>query len=126
MVQALHDHLERRLPEAGFHATADDAVRLAVAAQLRAAPAWSPTASSAGTTTRASWVAGWTTASSSRSRTSPLVDDPEKFRREMESLDVPTARLRLRDLADNPVAPAGVAEAKLHAIAAAAELARRG
>ena len=36
MVQAVHERLEGRLDEASFQATADDAVRLAVAAQLRA------------------------------------------------------------------------------------------
>ena len=36
MLQAMHEHLERRLSEAEFQSTADDAVRLAVEAQLRA------------------------------------------------------------------------------------------
>src|SRR6266705_2568811 len=36
MLQAIHEHLEGRLGEAEFEATGDDAVRLAVDAQLRA------------------------------------------------------------------------------------------
>ena len=36
MLQAVHDHLEGRLGDAEFHATADDAVRLSIDAQLRA------------------------------------------------------------------------------------------
>jgi 5-methyltetrahydropteroyltriglutamate--homocysteine methyltransferase len=36
MLQAIHDHLEGRLPQPEFQATADDAVRLAVDAQIRA------------------------------------------------------------------------------------------
>jgi 5-methyltetrahydropteroyltriglutamate--homocysteine methyltransferase len=36
MLQAMHDHMEGRLENAAFQATADDAVRLSVAAQLRA------------------------------------------------------------------------------------------
>ena len=36
LLQALHQHLEGRLSDADFQATADDAVRLAVAAQVRA------------------------------------------------------------------------------------------
>jgi 5-methyltetrahydropteroyltriglutamate--homocysteine methyltransferase len=36
MLAAIHQHLEGRLPEAEFQATADDAVRLAVDAQRRA------------------------------------------------------------------------------------------
>ena len=36
MLQALHEYLERRLPDLAFLSTADDAVRLAVEAQLRA------------------------------------------------------------------------------------------
>jgi 5-methyltetrahydropteroyltriglutamate--homocysteine methyltransferase len=36
MLQAVHEHMEGRLDEASFQRTADDAVRLAVAAQLRA------------------------------------------------------------------------------------------
>ena len=35
MLQAMHEHIEGRLSEAEFQATADDAVRLAVEAQLR-------------------------------------------------------------------------------------------
>src|SRR5439155_18529260 len=36
MLQAIHDHVEGRLKEEDFQATADDAVRLCVEAQLRA------------------------------------------------------------------------------------------
>jgi hypothetical protein len=36
MLQAIHEHLEGRLSDAEFQTTADDAVRLAVQAQLRA------------------------------------------------------------------------------------------
>ena len=36
MLRAVHDHLENRLGDEEFHATADDAVRMAMDAQLRA------------------------------------------------------------------------------------------
>ena len=36
LVRAIHEHLAGRLPDDEFQATADDAVRLAVQAQLRA------------------------------------------------------------------------------------------
>jgi len=37
MLQAMHEHVEGRLGEEEFQSTADDAVRLAVEAQLRSA-----------------------------------------------------------------------------------------
>src|SRR5204863_1247307 len=36
MVQAVHDRLEGKLPDADFQATADDAVKLAVDSQIKA------------------------------------------------------------------------------------------
>jgi len=89
MLQAIHEHLEGRLGEAEFEATADDAVRLAVDAQLRAGV--------------------------------NVVTDGFGADRVLLTPDCGFATF-----ADNPVASARVAEDKLRAIAAAAELVRRG
>jgi 5-methyltetrahydropteroyltriglutamate--homocysteine methyltransferase len=95
MLQALHDHLEGRLPEADFQATADDAVRLVVAAQLRAG-ADVVTDGEQRRDNYASFVGGRLDNCQLIPLTDllPLVDDPEKFRRELESLDVPAAEVR--------------------------------
>jgi 5-methyltetrahydropteroyltriglutamate--homocysteine methyltransferase len=95
MLQALHDHLEGRMVETDFQATADDAVRLAVAAQLRAGVDV-VTDGEQRRDNYASFVGGRLDNSQLIPLTDllPLVDDPEKFRREMESLDVPAAQVR--------------------------------
>ena len=95
MLQAVHEHIEGRLGEAEFQATADDAVRLAVDAQLR------------------SGVDVITDGEQRRDNYSsfvgarldncqlipltdllPLVDHPEEFAAQMESLDVPAEDVR--------------------------------
>jgi len=95
MLQAIHEHLEGRLGEAEFAATGDDAVRLAVDAQLRAGV----DAVSDGEQRRdnyASFVGGRLDNCQLIPLTDllPLVDDPEKFEREMRSLDVPASEVR--------------------------------
>ncbi len=95
MLQAIHEHLEGRLGEAEFQATADDAVRLAVDAQLRAGA----DVVSDGEQRRdnyASFVGGRLDNCQLIPLTDllPLVDDPEKFEREMRSLDVPASEVR--------------------------------
>jgi 5-methyltetrahydropteroyltriglutamate--homocysteine methyltransferase len=95
MLQAIHEHLEGRLGEPEFQATADDAVRLAVDAQLRARA----DVISDGEQRRdnyASFVGGRLDNCQLIPLTDllPLVDDPEKFEREMRSLDVPASEVR--------------------------------
>lgn len=95
MVRALHDRLEGRTSEEDFQATADDAVRLAVAAQLRAGV----DVVTDGEQRRDSY------ASFAGARLDncelipltdllPLVDDPEEFERELRALDVPAPEVR--------------------------------
>jgi 5-methyltetrahydropteroyltriglutamate--homocysteine methyltransferase len=95
MLQAIHEHLEGRLDEAEFQATGDDAVRLAVDAQLRAGA----DVISDGEQRRdnyASFVGSRLDNCQLIPLTDllPLVDDPEKFEREMRSLDVPASEVR--------------------------------
>ena len=95
MLQAIHDHLEGRLGEAAFEATGDDAARLAVDAQVRAGV----DVVSDGEQRRdnyASFVGGRLDNCQLIPLTDllPLVDDPEKFEREMRSLDVPASEVR--------------------------------
>ena len=95
MLQALHDYLERRLDEAVFQQTADDAVRLAVASQERA----SVDVMTDGEQRRDSY------ASFIGRRLDncllipitdllPYVDDPAAFEAELRALDVPAAKVR--------------------------------
>src|SRR5947209_18951300 len=95
MLQAIHDHLEGRLGEAAFEATGDDAARLAVDAQVRAGV----DVVSDGEQRRdnyASFVGGLLENCQLIPLTDllPLVDDPEKFEKELESLDVPASEVR--------------------------------
>jgi len=95
MLQAIHEHLEGRLGDSEFAATGDDAVRLAVDAQLRAGV----DVVSDGEQRRdnyASFVGGRLENCQLIPLTDllPLVDDPEKFEREMRSLDVPASEVR--------------------------------
>lgn len=95
LIRALHDHLEGKLTRREFHEYADDAVRLSVAAQLRAG------------------VDVVTDGEQRRDNYSsfvgnildncaliplvdllPLVDHPEEFARELDSLDVPSSEVR--------------------------------
>ena len=95
MIEAMHAHVEGRLDERAFAETADDAVRLAVAAQERAR-ADVVTDGEQRRDSYASFVA---------SRLDncqliplvdllPLVDDPEEFAAELRALDVPAADVR--------------------------------
>jgi 5-methyltetrahydropteroyltriglutamate--homocysteine methyltransferase len=95
MLQAIHEHLEGRLNEGEFQATGDDAVRLAVDAQLRSGA----DVISDGEQRRdnyASFVGSRLDNCQLIPLTDllPLVDDPEKFEREMRSLDVPASEVR--------------------------------
>src|SRR3989442_87700 len=95
MLQAIHEHLEGRLGESEFHATGDDAVRLAVDAQLRAG-ADVITDGEQRRDNYASYVGGRLDNCQLIPLTDllPLVDDPEKFEKEMRSLDVPASEVR--------------------------------
>lgn len=95
MLQAVHEHMEGRLDDAGFHATADDAVTLAIAAQVRAGA----DVVSDGEQRRdsyASFVASRLDNCQLIPLTDllPLVDDPEEFERELRALDVPAGDVR--------------------------------
>lgn len=95
MLQALHEHNEGRLDDAGFAATADDAVRLAVSAQLRAGV----DVVSDGEQRRdsyASFVGGRLDNCQLIPLTDllPLVDDPQAFEQELRALDVPAGEVR--------------------------------
>jgi len=95
MLQAIHEHLEGRLSDAEFQTTADDAVRLAVQAQLRAGVDI-VTDGEQRRDNYASFVGGLLDNCQLIPLTDllPLVDDPAKFEAEMRSLDVPAAEVR--------------------------------
>jgi 5-methyltetrahydropteroyltriglutamate--homocysteine methyltransferase len=95
MVQAIHEHLESRLGDAEFEATGDDAVRLAVAAQLRAGVDV-VTDGEQRRDNYASFVGGRLDNCQLIPLTDllPLVDDPDEFRAELQALDVPAAEVR--------------------------------
>ena len=95
LLRALHDHLQGRLSDEEFGATADDAVRLAVAAQVRAGV----DVVSDGEQRRdnyASFVGGLLQNCQLIPITDllPYVDDPEQFERELRALDVPAGQVR--------------------------------
>jgi 5-methyltetrahydropteroyltriglutamate--homocysteine methyltransferase len=95
MLQAIHDHLQGRVPEAEFQATADDAVRLAVEAQLRAGV----DVVTDGEQRRDSY-ASFVGALLDNCQLIPLtdlsamVDHPDEFENELRALDVPAADVR--------------------------------
>jgi 5-methyltetrahydropteroyltriglutamate--homocysteine methyltransferase len=95
MLQAMHEHVEGRLGAAEFESTADDAVRLAVAAQLRAGV----DVVTDGEQRRDNY-ASFVGSRLDNCQLIPLtdllalVDDPEKFRAELQALDVPAAQVR--------------------------------
>ena len=95
MLQAVHDRLEGRLDETDFHATADDAVRLCVDAQLRAGVDVL-TDGEQRRDSYASFVGGLldNCLLIPLSDLTAMVDDPDKFERELRSLDVPAAEVR--------------------------------
>ncbi len=95
MLQAMHERLENRLEDGEFHATADDAVRLNVEAQLRAGV----DVLTDGEQRRDSYAsfAGGLLDNCQLiplSDLAAIVDDPEKFEMELRGLDVPAADVR--------------------------------
>jgi 5-methyltetrahydropteroyltriglutamate--homocysteine methyltransferase len=95
MLTAIHDHVEGRLAEDDFTATAEDATRLAVAAQLRAGVDV-VTDGEQRRDNYASFVGARLDNCQLIPLTDllPLVDDPAKFEQEMLSLDVPASDVR--------------------------------
>jgi 5-methyltetrahydropteroyltriglutamate--homocysteine methyltransferase len=95
VLQAMHEHMEGRLGDAEFAATADDAVRLALDAQLRAGVDV-VTDGEQRRDNYASFVGGRLDNCQLIPLTDllPLVDDPEKFRAELQALDVPASEVR--------------------------------
>ncbi len=95
MLQALHEHTEGRLDDAGFDASADDAVQLAVAAQLRAGVDV-VTDGEQRRDSYASFVGGLLDNCQLIPLTDllPYVDDPDAFEQELRALDVPAGEVR--------------------------------
>ena len=95
MLRAMHDRLEGRLGEAEFQATADDAVRLSVAAQLRAG-AEVVTDGEQRRDNYASFVGGRLDNCQliPLSDLTAMVDDPSEFEQELRALDVPASEVR--------------------------------
>ena len=95
MLQAIHQHLEGKIPEDDFESTAQDAVRLAVDAQLRAGVDV-VTDGEQRRDSYASFVGGLLDNCQLIPLTDllPLVDDPEHFSKELDSLDVPASETR--------------------------------
>ncbi len=95
MLQALHDHQEGRLSDGEFQATADDAVRLAIDAQVRAGV----DVITDGEQRRdnySSFVGGLLDNCQLIPITDllPYVGHPEEFEAQLQSLDVPAAKVR--------------------------------
>ncbi|MBN3765817.1 5-methyltetrahydropteroyltriglutamate--homocysteine methyltransferase [Burkholderia sp. Ac-20365] len=95
MLEALHDHMEGRLDEASFQASADDAVQLCVGAQLRAGVDV-VTDGEQRRDSYASFVGGLLDNCQLIPLTDllPYVDDPQAFEQELRALDVPAAEVR--------------------------------
>ncbi|MBI3098168.1 MAG: 5-methyltetrahydropteroyltriglutamate--homocysteine methyltransferase [Planctomycetes bacterium] len=95
MLQAIHEHLEGRLGEREFAATGEDAVRLAVQAQIRAG-ADVVTDGEQRRDSYANFVGGRLDNCMLIPLTDllPLVDHPEEFEKELRSLDVPAGGVR--------------------------------
>ncbi len=95
ILQAVHDRFQGRLDDADFQATADDAVRLAVDAQLRAG-ADVLTDGEQRRDSYASFVGGLLDNCQliPLSDLTAMVDDPDKFERELRALDVPADEVR--------------------------------
>ena len=95
MLQAIHDRLEGRLGDQDFEATAQDAVRLTVDAQLRAGVDV-VTDGEQRRDNYASFVGGLLDNCQLIPLTDllPLVDDPKEFEAELKSLDVPASEVR--------------------------------
>ena len=95
MLRAMHDRLEGRLSDEEFRATADDAVRLSIDAQVRAGV----DVLTDGEQRRdnyASFVGGLLDNCQliPLSDLTAMVDDAEKFQGELRALDVPTGEVR--------------------------------
>ena len=95
MLQAIHENMEKKLDAQSFHATADDAVRLSVDAQLRAGVDV-VTDGEQRRDSYASFVGGILDNCQLIPLTDllPLVDDPEGFERELRALDIPASEVR--------------------------------
>ena len=95
MLQAVHDRLEGRLDEEEFQATADDAVRLSIDAQARAGVDV-VTDGEQRRDSYASFVGGLLDNCQLIPLTdlTAMVDDPEKFEKELRALDVPAGEVR--------------------------------
>ena len=95
MLQAVHDRLEGRLDEEEFQTTADDAVRLAIDAQIRAGVDV-VTDGEQRRDSYASFVGGLLDNCQLIPLTdlTAMVDDPEKFEKELRALDVPAGEVR--------------------------------
>jgi 5-methyltetrahydropteroyltriglutamate--homocysteine methyltransferase len=95
MLQALHEYLDGRLPEADFQATADDAVQLALDAQVGAGVDV-VTDGEQRRDNYASFVASRLDNCQLVPITDlmPYVEDPEEFERELRALDVPAGKVR--------------------------------
>ena len=95
MLTAIHDRIEGRMSEDEFTATAEDATRLAVAAQLRAGVDV-VTDGEQRRDNYASFVGARLDNCQLIPLTDllPLVDDPATFEQEMQSLDVPASDVR--------------------------------
>ncbi len=95
MLRAIHEHLEQRLSEEEFQSTANDAVRLALEAQLRAGVDVI-TDGEQRRDSYASFVGGLLDNCQLIPLTDllPLVDDPQKFEKELRALDVPAGEVR--------------------------------
>ena len=95
LLRALNDHLEGRMPDDEFFRTAEDAVRLAVAAQQRAG-VQVVTDGEQHRDNYASFVGGLLDNCQLIPITDllPYVDDPHEFERELRALDVPAGRVR--------------------------------
>lgn len=95
MIRALHEHLEGRMSEAEFEATADDAVRLVVTAQERAGVDL-VTDGEMRRDNYSSFVGGLLQNCQLIPITDllPYVEDPVEFERELRALDVPAGEVR--------------------------------
>ncbi len=95
LVEAMHAHVQGRLDEAAFQETADDAVRLIVAAQQRAGA----TMFTDGEQRRDSYASFVATRLENCQLVPltdllPLVEDPAAFEAELRALDVPASEVR--------------------------------
>jgi 5-methyltetrahydropteroyltriglutamate--homocysteine methyltransferase len=95
MLQATHEHVAGRLPDGEFQQTADDAVRLCVAAQERAGVDV-VTDGEQRRDSYASFVGGILDNCQLIPITDllPYVDDPAEFERDLRALDVPAEHVR--------------------------------